>query len=90
MARTEGIVLAQQRQAGVVERVFHNGKIFGVVLLIRKIKVLPDSGSLKRIRCMFKSERIANAQIEIQIVDTHEILETRVNTSFQADDTQIS
>jgi hypothetical protein len=32
----------------------------------------------------FKPERIANPQFEIQIVDTHESPETRVNAGFAA------
>jgi len=32
-----------------------------------------------------KPESIANRQIDIQIVDTHKSLETRVSTGFAAD-----
>ena len=33
---------------------------------------------------LFKPQRIANRQPEIQIVDTHETLETRVSNDFAA------
>ena len=33
---------------------------------------------------LFKAESIANVQIEIQIVDTHETLETRTAIGLQA------
>jgi hypothetical protein len=33
---------------------------------------------------LFKPESIANAQIEMQIVDTHESLETRIVIGLQA------
>jgi hypothetical protein len=39
---------------------------------------------------LFKAESIANAQIQIQIVDTHEILETRTVIGLQAFDRQIN
>jgi hypothetical protein len=39
---------------------------------------------------LFKPESIANVQIEIQIVDTYETLETRVVIGLQAFDCQIN
>jgi len=39
---------------------------------------------------LFKPESIANVQIEIQIVDTHETLETRTVIGLQAFDRQIN
>lgn len=39
---------------------------------------------------LFKPESIANVQIEIQIVDTHETLETPVVIGSQAFDYQIN
>ena len=39
---------------------------------------------------LFKPESIANVQIEIQIVDTHETLETPVVIGLQAFDYQIN
>jgi len=39
---------------------------------------------------LFKPESIANVQIEIQIVDTHESLETRVVIGLQALDQHLS
>jgi len=38
----------------------------------------------------FKPERIANALQEIQTVDTHEAVKTRVNTGFAAGGHQIN
>jgi len=38
----------------------------------------------------FKPESIANVQSEIQIVDTHKTLETRVNIGFPADALQLN
>jgi len=37
-----------------------------------------------------KPQRIANSRFEIQIVDTHGILKTRISIGFQADDPQIN
>jgi hypothetical protein len=39
---------------------------------------------------LFKPESIANVQIEIQIVDTHETLEPRIVIGLQAFDYQIN
>lgn len=39
---------------------------------------------------LFKPESIANVQIEIQIVDTHESLETRIVIGLQAFDYQLN
>ena len=39
---------------------------------------------------LFKPESIAHAQTEIQIVDTHELLETRVVIGLQAFDHQLN
>jgi hypothetical protein len=39
---------------------------------------------------LFKPESIANVQIEIQIVDTHESLETRSAMGLQAFDLQLN
>jgi hypothetical protein len=39
---------------------------------------------------LFKPESIANVQLEIQIVDTHKTLETRIVKRLQAIDYQIN
>jgi hypothetical protein len=76
--------LIHLKNSSTCQRLLYSAAIVNagnVVLLVRNTSVLP---TFMRHPGSFKPASIANRQSEIQIVDTHESLETRISIGLAA------